>query len=402
MTLDTLINTALVPPARPVHALVLAGGGARTAYQAGVLRALARLLESQPDAATAFPFQVLVGTSAGALNCAYLASAATRGLGAFDELAGFWCALHGESIYRLRSSRWTRLSRLLGAVRLWGQARRQGALLDTQPLVQTLRRRISLPGIEASLESGALDALAVTASSYTTGMHWTFCQTGRHSPTAGWRRPGRRGEPEVITIEHLLASSALPLLFPAMPLQVDGGHEFFGDGSMRQISPLSPALRLGAHRILVIGVGQPDQPVPATAALQPPGLGAIAAHALASVFHNSLQADVEEAQRLTRTLAQLPREIAAVLPYRPLDVRVLYPSRSLDLLASEHLKDLPRDMRRALAGLEPRRQGASLASYLLFEPAFIRALIGLGEQDALDRKSELLSFFDRIEPMRGA
>ncbi|HEX7889125.1 MAG TPA: patatin-like phospholipase family protein [Ramlibacter sp.] len=394
MSLDSVIHEGLSRPERPVHGLVLMGGGARTAYQVGVLGAVASLLRLQPAGSGDFPFQVLVGTSAGALNAGYLASSASRGLAALDELRRFWSELHCEAVYQLEAPLWMRFSRLLAAVKLWGHARARGAVLDTMPLVDTLHRRISLAGIEASLAAGAIDAVAVTASSYTTGVHWTFCQSASDRQPETWTRPGRRAAFEPLTIEHLMASSALPFLFPATPLWVDGRREYFGDGSMRQISPLSPAIRLGAGRILVIGVGQSERAGPGGPNGHEPGLGGIAGHAMASVFHDTLQADVEQTQRLARTLHGLPREVAALLPYRPIDVLAIQPSESLDALAREHLKLLPASVRRALGGLGALNDaGAGLASYLLFEPAFVQDLVALGERDAYARKAELLSFF---------
>lgn len=392
MSLGTTIHAGRGQPDRPVHALVLMGGGARTAYQVGVLQALASMLRLQPQA-DAFPFQVLVGTSAGALNAAYLASAAAQGLGAFDALSSFWGRLRSADVYDLQVPAWVRFSRLVTAVRLWGRARRAGAILDTMPLVDTLHRAIPLAGIEASLAAGAIDAVAVTASSYSTGVHWTFCHTANERRLAAWDRPGRRAEFQPLTIEHLMASSAIPFLFPATPLWVDGRREYFGDGSMRQMSPLSPAMHLGADRILVVGVGQPERAgLAGNGGTGEPGLGAIAGHAMASVFHDTLQADVEQAQRVTRTLRQLPREVAAVLPYSATEVVALQPSQSLDAIAQEHAHLLPPSVLRALGGLGAGKGGGALASYLLFEPAFVRALIALGEQDAYARKPQLLAF----------
>ena len=395
MSLGTIIHAGLVRPARPLHALVLMGGGARTAYQVGVLQALGRMLRLQAAQADAFPFQVLVGTSAGALNVAYLASTAREGVAAFERLAGFWHELHSRDVYELAVSPWVGFSRLLAAVNLWGKARRQGAILNNMPLVDTLHRAIALERIEQSLEDKAIDAVAVTASSYTSGVHWTFCHTARGRQYESWNRPGRRAEFQPLTIEHLMASSALPFLFPATPLWVDGHREYFGDGSMRQVSPLSPAVHLGAHKVLVVGVGQPERSgLVAALGAGEPTLGAIAGHAMASVFHDTLQADVEQTQRLARTLHELPREIAAVLPYRPIEVLAMQPSQSLDALAQAHVRELPASLRRALGGLGALRAGGgALASYLLFEPAFVDALVQLGEKDAYARKQELLAFF---------
>ncbi len=386
------------PPvsSRPAPALMLMGGGARTAYQVGVLRGLAALMRLQrPGGQAPFPFRVLVGTSAGALNTAFLASQATAGLDAIEKLGAFWTGLRSEAVFRLDLPLWVRFSRLLAATRLWGQARRQGALLDTMPLVSTLHRAISLEGVERSLQEGAIDAVAVTASSYSTGVHWTFCQTAAGSPRTPWTRSGRRAEFQPLTIEHLMASSALPFLFPATPLWVDGRREYFGDGSMRQVSPLSPAVHLGASHVLVIGVGQPQRAgLSDLLAAGEPHMGAIAGHALASVFHDTVQADVEHAQRVTRTLRQVPREVGAMLPYRPIEVLLMQPSQSLDALAQAHLGALSLPVRRALGGLDALHTAGSLASYLLFEPAFVHALMALGEQDAYARKAQLLSFFE--------
>lgn len=387
-------NPATAPrPNRPVHALVLMGGGARTAYQAGVLKALAAMLRLQPDATSRFPFQVLVGTSAGAINAATLASNARSGLAAFDQLAEFWGQMHCEDVYALQAPMWVRFSRLLAAVKLWGHARRQGAILDTMPLVDSLHRKISLTGIEEALQDGAIDAVAVTASSYTTGVHWTFCHTAHDASHASWDRPGRRAEFQPLTIEHLMASSAIPFLFPATPLWVDGRREFFGDGSMRQISPLAPAVQLGAHKVLVVGVGQPQRSgFAGSGPAGEPTMGGIAGHAMASVFHDTLQADVEQTQRIARTLKQLPPEVVAVLPYPATEVLAIQPTQSLDAVAQAHVQSLPASVRHALGGLGAMRSGGGLASYLLFEPGFVQALMTLGEQDAYARKDELMAF----------
>jgi NTE family protein len=413
MTLSTLIHAGLTRPTKPLAALVLMGGGARTAYQAGALQAIGAMLKLQtnaPDAnaAGSFPFQILVGTSAGALNASFLAGRVLLGCDAFERLLQFWSKLRSEQVYRLDVSPWVRISKVAAAWSLHQRTRKHGAILDTMPLVDTLHRAIDLAGVEAALEAGALHALAVTASSYSSGIHWTFCHTKHNARSTPWQRPGRRAVYEPITIEHLMASSAIPLLFPATPLWVDAHREFFGDGSMRQISPLSPALHLGAHKVLVIGVGQPERAGFADAhdaqlhgvAAQPPSLGGILGHAMASVFHDTLQSDVEQAKRMNDTLGQLPREVAGVLPYRSVQVMAMHPSESLDALAQTYAHTLPSATRNTLAGLGAMGQktgesgGASLASYLLFEPGFIQALTALGQRDAYAMKGDLLAFFN--------
>ncbi|MRD49261.1 patatin-like phospholipase family protein [Caenimonas koreensis] len=399
MSLGTVIHAGLVRPSRPVHALVLMGGGARTAYQVGVLQALGSMIRLQPGGSARFPFQVLVGTSAGALNVAYLASTAMRGLDSFELLAQFWSRLQSKDVYELDVALWAQFNRWLAALSLWRNSRRHGAILNNMPLVDTLHRAITLDNIEAALNEKAIDAVAVTASSYTSGVHWTFCHTPRGRGHEMWSRPGRRADFQPLNIEHLMASSAIPFLFPATPLWVDGRREFFGDGSMRQVSPLSPAMHLGAHKIMVVGVGQPQRSgliaSADDASARAPTLGGIAGHAMASVFHDTLQADVEQAQRVTKTLQQLPREVAGVLPYRSVEVVSVQPTQSLDAVAQAYSHELPRSVRRALGGLNAMKGGGgALASYLLFEPGFVQALVKLGQQDAYARKAELLAFFE--------
>lgn len=408
---DTLGGRLGPPPQSVTRGLVLMGGGARTAYQAGVLQALAALIKSPAGKADAFPFQVLVGTSAGALNATYLASRAIDGLAALSGLGAFWHGLHSDLVYHLPDTPMAQFSRWATALGVTLSARKQGAALDSMPLVDTLHRRISLDNIDLALTRGDLKALAVTASSYTTGVHWTFCQTHQLQSATAWNRPGRRAELQDITIEHLMASSAIPFLFPATPLWVDGNMEYFGDGSMRQSSPLSPAVHLGANKILAIGVGQPQRSsmelsgssLQASAASKHrPSLGNIAGHAMASVFNDTLMADVEQVQRVNQSIQQLKNHlsehhgltVAQSLPFREVEVLAMQPSESLDALAQAHVHELPRPVRRVLEGLGALKgSGAGLASYLLFEPGFLRALMALGAQDVAMRKEQLLDFF---------
>ena len=402
MSLGTVIYSALSPHSSNARALVLMGGGARTAYQVGVLKAMASMLvQTGKFPADQFPFSVLVGTSAGAINAACLAGEAEFGCHAFEDLATFWQKIRSADVYQLNktsASSWLpRSNKYLAALNLSRGALAHGAILDNAPLADTLRKAVSFAGIDRALANNTLTSVAVTASSYSSGVHWTFCHGKDDDEKQSWTRPGRRAEFQRIAIDHLMASSAIPFVFPAIQISVDGQAEYFGDGSMRQISPLSPAMHLGADRIMVIGVGQPkrsglagDAPVPIPVR---PGLSAVAAHAMASVFHDTLQADVEQAQRVTETLKQLPPSVASVLPYRPIRVFAMQPSQSLDALALAHAQDMPLATRKALGGLISDAGGASLASYLLFEPDFVNALIGLGQRDAYSRAAELLGFF---------
>lgn len=404
-----LTDRLTTPPpslgAQPLLGLVLMGGGARTAYQAGALQAIGQLLAARSGPATAFPFQVLAGTSAGALNATFLASKALDGLAGLEDLALFWHNIRTEAVYHLPQAPLARFSRWATALGLLASARQTAAAMDSLALVNTLHKAIALERIDRALQTGGLQALAVTASSYSSGVHWTFCQTRDGQPIT-WSRPGRRAEQQPITIEHLLASSALPFIFPATPLWVDGGMEFFGDGSMRQISPLSSAVHLGAARILAIGVGQPRRTGwghTGNHATARPSLGTIAGHAMASVFHDTLEADVEQIERINQTLQRLPAQVLADLPLRPVQVLTLQPSASLDALAQDHVHTLPQPILRVLESLGALRgSGAALASYLLFEPGFIHALMALGRADVQARAEEILNFLEpqTADPVR--
>ena len=400
MSLETVLHASLLRAPRPATALVLMGGGARTAYQVGVLRALGAILgEGAGTPTKTFPFQILVGTSAGAINAACLAGYATQGMAAFEQLTQFWSELRSSGVYQLNVSQWTRFNKYLAAWSLSRHARTSGAILDNSPLMDTLCNALSLPGIEASLASRTIEALAITASSYTSGVHRTFCQTAHPDLFLGWNRPGRCAEFQVITPEHLMASSAIPFLFPSTRLMTEGRPEFFGDGSMRQVSPLSPAIHLGAQKVFVVGVGQPERSgFAGNAAPQRargPTLASIAGHTMASVFHDTLQADVEQTNRVTQTIQNLPSNTANDLPYKRINVMLIQPTQSLDALAQAHLGALPTPTRRALAGLGVLRGGGgTLISYLLFEPDFVQALIAMGESDAYAKKADLLAFFN--------
>ena len=385
--------------------LVLMGGGARTAYQVGVLRGIGRLLAAQGSSmhkAPTFPFQVLVGTSAGALNATYLASQANTGLAAFERLAAFWLRLRSHMVYDLDAPAWAKHNLLSAGWVLAKQVRAHKALLDNTPLVDTLHKAIDLQSIETAIAKGLIASLAVTTSSYTSGLHWTFVQTGEGVSIKPWRRADRRAEIQPINIEHLMASSAIPFLFRSVPLWVDGHREFFGDGSMRQTAPLSPAIHLGATRILAIGVGKPEGATNRIHAAQgEPTAGVVASHAMAGIFHDTLHGDAEQAQRVSEAVRELNPKLRKALPYEPLEVLAIHPSESLDQIALRHTHLLPKATRAVLMGLgavndnvaRPNDNAASLASYLMFEPGFIHSLVALGEHDARQHRDALLHFF---------
>jgi NTE family protein len=409
MTFTTVVThvsqLANEPTARQDRvALLLMGGGARTAYQAGVLRGIAQILDTQPHQLRHNPFKIIVGTSAGSINAAFYACRSLRWRQAIDEMEELWGSLHTADVYcadlpkfAFTGMRWLSLLALGWAVR-----KRPRFLLDNTPLATTLNRQMDFPQLDAALQAGAIEALGITTSSYSSGEHITYVQS--NTEQHGWQRPGRRAVMQPITVDHLLASSAIPFVFPATPLWRDDTQqvEFFGDGSMRQLSPLSPAIHLGATRILAIGVGRAaressDMVSSASSRATQPSLAQIAGHSMATVFYDTLRSDVEQTQRLNDALRVLPTEVSARLPYRPIEVLLFLPSQPLEALALQHVHQMPRPVQSLLSGLGATEQaGAGLASYLLFEPQYCQALIELGVRDALAQKSAVLKFFNPL------
>ena len=386
---------------KPVTGLVLSGGGARAAYQVGVLRALSRL--RRDAGARGNPFDVICGTSAGAINAAALACMADDTDAAVDSLCQVWENFSAEQVYRADSlgvirsgAQWLTLMSVGFFVARWRRARPR-SLLDNEPLAELLAQTVPLARLEAMLAAGHLRALAITASSYTSGEHVTFYQSA--VPMQPWLRSQRVAVPARLERVHLLASAAIPFVFPAAELDRRGRLEWFGDGSMRQTAPISPAIHLGADRVLVIGAGRmhepPDRRPPNTGY---PTLAQIAGHALSSIFLDALAVDVERLERINRTLALLPPEARAATPLRPVQALVIAPSQRLDEIAARHQAALPRPVRTLLRGVGVTGQGrnargTALASYLLFEAPFTCELMDLGESDTLARADEVSRFF---------
>lgn len=387
-------------------ALFLAGGGARAAYQAGVLQAILSLLSETGWPARKNPFQIVCGTSAGAINATAYACRADDFEGSVTALLRVWRSLEVEQVYRsdsigvLRSgARWLSLLSFGWLLRQW-RAQPPMSLLDNSPLVGLLNTLLDLPRLDAALESGILDAIAVSASSYTVGRHVTFYQAAR--PIPSWHRARRMSVQQQISIDHLLASSAIPLIFPAVPLYCEGQREYFGDGSMREVAPLSPAVHLGASKLLVIGSGTQSAPQRAYREFSGyPSLAQIAGHAMSSIFLDGLSVDIERLERINATLALLTPEQRAHTPLRPVDMLVITPSRPLDEIAARHIGSLPLPIRTLLSAIgATERRGAVLASYLLFEGSFTRSLIELGQRDTLVRRDEVLAFFGVAEDLK--
>jgi NTE family protein len=282
------------------------------------------------------------------------------------------------------------------AIARWRKARPR-SLLDNTPLARLLSGLISTERLHRAMADGHLHALAITASSYGSGLHVTFYDS--LGPIVPWTRSQRLAVRTKIAVPHLLASSAIPFVFPAVALSIDGRTEYCGDGSMRQAAPISPAVHLGAERILVVGAGRMHEPPGERAgSSEYPNLAQIAGHALSNIFLDALAVDVERLQRINATLALLPAEARAATSLKPIEVLVIAPSERLDDIASRHLSSLPLPIRAMLGGLGVSgrgddARGAALASYLLFEAPFTRELIALGLRDTLARSDEVRAFF---------
>lgn len=366
---------------------MLSGGGARAAYQVGVLSAVRELL---PDKRVN-PFPILCGTSAGAINATALGVYSEDFGDAVDNLLHIWRNFHAGQVYRAdmlgigkTGARW-----LMALMFGWAVDRYPESLLNNSPLRDLLAERLDFSRINRSIERGALYALSVTASGYTSGDSVAFFEGGEGIEP--WKRMQRAAIRTPLKVEHLLASSALPFIFPAKKIN----REYFGDGSMRQLAPMSPAVHLGAERIFIVGVGRMNEHDVRRRGDIYPSLAQVAGHALASIFLDQLMIDIEQLQRVNDILGRVPPSVLEHLdlPLRQIETLVISPSERLDDIAARHVDALPIGVRTLLGGIGgTKRAGGGLASYLLFEKPYTRALIDLGYRDAMTRADDIVTF----------
>ena len=370
--------------------LVLTGGGARAAYQVGVVKAVRDVLGNPKKN----PFPILCGTSAGAINAATLGVLADDFSRAVANLLEVWENMHCHHIYR--TDAWHITKSGAGWLAAMMLIRRQApvSLLDNSPLAEMLSRNLPFDRIGSNIDAGSLYALCVTASGYSSGQSVSFFQGVPGLET--WERNSRIGASVELKLEYLLASAALPFIFPAVKVH----REYFGDGSMRQIAPVSPALHLGADRVLIVGTGRQTQDQARARSNVYPSFAQIAGHALNSIFLDSLAVDIERLERINRTVKLIPPERLAdsSTQLRPVKVLVISPSQPIERIAARFLHELPATVRFILKPTGAlNRSGSNLASYLLFEQSFCRALIDLGYQDTISREAEIKEFFAPAE-----
>ncbi|MGA2779896.1 MAG: patatin-like phospholipase family protein [Steroidobacteraceae bacterium] len=373
--------------------LILTGGGARAAYQAGVLAAIMRML---PPGAPS-PFRIICGTSAGAINAALLAAHADNFGQGVRRIMRTWTSLQASSVHCTEPAVVARnLARWIWAVIAGGSHERPVSLLDNTPLRQLVDRLVDFSAVRGAIRNGYLDALCVTASSYERACSVSFFEG--HASLQPWSRARRIGVPTTLGPEHLLGSAAIPFIYP--PERI--GDEHFGDGAVQQLAPISPALHLGADRVFIVGVGPTAGPLSAPADVRAHlSLGQIGDHLLDAIFTETLDIDLERLRRINETVALMPASLRAhnAMHWRAVDALVMTPSKSFADATAKHAHRLPPAIRMLLRALGAMGEGRmSVLSYLLTEGRFCSSLMCQGFRDAIARRADISSFLNLDVP----
>jgi len=379
-----------------MKALVLSGGGARGAYQVGVLKAIGELAaENQLQN----PFGIFCGVSAGAINAAFMASNCHDFYRGTQKMVDLWASLTSDQVFKTdmvsMGKTGLRMMGELSSFGGFGSPSDGRALLNTEPLFHLIEKNLDLNQIRENLDSQSLKALAITALDYQTSETITFVQGSPDLPS--WTKTRRRSERTVIEAQHVLASSSIPLLFPSTQV----GDRHFGDGCVRNLAPLGPALYLGAQELLVIGVRMPTEvastPIPGMTS-KVPSIAKVANVILNSVLLDGIEIDVERLKRINEFLRRVPVQHQANLNFRPVNALFISPSRDIGKIAAQMSSQLPRVIRYLLKGLGPLSEASEIISYLLFEKDFMMSLIEMGYEDALAQKKDILRFLLESRP----
>lgn len=372
--------------------LVLTGGGARVAYQVGVLKGVASILPRKLHN----PFPIITGTSAGAINALSIAGRPGPFRLRIRKLETIWSNLHASDVYRtdfigVTANAFHVMASLLNKSYATGKPI---SLLDNSPLRQLLNNYVKFNYLETAIDNGELEGIAVTAINYASARSATFFQG--HEGLKGWMRARRQGHAAILNINHLMASSAIPSLFPAVKI----GGDYYGDGALRQLKPLSPAIHMGAKKLLTIGVSHNPTKVMTDSQSQPaPSIGGILGHMLNSAFTDAMASDLETLNSINQLIDIIPeqqRNQQGLSKLSSIEVLSITPSQSINQIARQYLDELPRSLKLflRLSGNSSDTGGTSAASYLLFEPNFCTRLIDLGYQDAISQRDNIGAFFD--------
>lgn len=369
--------------------LILSGGGARAAYQVGVLRGISQLLPHHKQS----PFEIVCGTSAGAINAAKIASESDNFKRSVRQLYALWSTLSSDQVHNVGFKELIiSFTRLMASFFHKGIALRGSlSLLDNSPLRDLLTEHIKFTRLPGLIEQGLLQGLSITSLGYQSGQNISFYQA--KEGVEPWQRAQRIGQPTWLTIDHIMASSALPTIFP--PVRIN--DEFFGDGAIRQTAPMSAALHMGADKLLIIGVSghKKNQQLERRRKPRSPTIAQIVGQLLNSAFIDTMEEDLDMLERFNGFIDHLTPEQKEIMGVKKVDVLTIQPSIAFDELAAEHIQDLPLSMRVFLStiGATPKAGGSSLASYILFEAEYCKVLIDQGVKDVMEQADKIRDFF---------
>ncbi len=375
------------PQAKKKIGLILGGGGARAAYQVGVLKAISEIYPESDEQ----PFRIITGTSAGSINAIGLAGNSGTFKANVDKVVSVWENFQLHHVFKSDAACLIRqMLKWLAATLLpfgWG-GETPDSLLDNSPLRELLTKHVEFGHINTAIEQGKLDAVCVNATSYATGKSVSFFQA--KPEVSEWKRAFRYGQRGDIDVDKLMASSAIPAIFPSVKID----NEYFGDGSMRQNTPISPAIHLGAEKILVIGVRQKSNsptPTPAKEA-QRPSISQISGYIMDTLFLNSMDADIERLERINALNDQIPEKNRQ---YKNIAHLTISPTEDIAEIAHELFYTFPKGFRIALKILGLHKGNSRrLTSYLMFNKEFCQKLTEMGYQDAHNKKQELENFLE--------